>query len=252
MTNASRPRTWDFGSLDCGTVPSLHELEERMRPGACSEKGFLWPTESLEAVIDHDNQTLIRLGVSHDQIADALEHILQRLQDDRDWEREAKCEAPDLYHPRSIPHYGLGNLPATDVGYLVGSKHQLLIQQYRGWQDCPWGCPIDAGASSFDFLILNRQSGKFVTGPGLIVHLIRKHHFFEGLGTPFRLDPARAVEVLELTGHPASADRGVWRGARGTVRFNRPSARRPWHRPRVAHRAIPASDLAHRDGGRGA
>jgi hypothetical protein len=181
-----------------------------MRPGASSEKGFLGQTESLETVVAQDSQTLGTLGISHDQISDALEHVLQCVQDQRHRllsgnfpeYRKSKADIPDLYHPESIPRFTVDNLPNTDVGYLVGSKLQVFIRQYRGFQECPWGCENEPSWSSFDFLILNRQSGKCVTGPGLIVHLIRKHHFFEGLETPFRVDPAKVVEVLVLVSKP--------------------------------------------------
>jgi hypothetical protein len=81
-----------------------------------------------------------------------------------------------LYPPESTPRSAPGNLPGTEVGYLVGDKYQVFIAQYRGLQECPWSCMHDRW-SRFDFLILNRESGAYVTGPGLIVHLIRKHQF---------------------------------------------------------------------------
>ena len=188
-------------------VPSIPELERRMRPGAYSEKGFLGQTESLETVVAQDSQTLKTLGISHEQIADALENVLQCVEDQRDKlltgnypeyrKREGESPVPNLYHSESIPRFTVDNLPNTDVGYLVGSKLQVFIVQYRGLQECPWGCEYERW-SSFDFLILNRQSGKYVTSPGLIVHLIRKHHIFEGLESPYRVDPTEVVQVLEL------------------------------------------------------
>jgi hypothetical protein len=191
------------------SIPELSfcELERRMRPGAYSEGGFLGQTESLEAVIAEDNQTLRKLGVSRGQIADGLENVLQCVLDQRHellesnaseyWQREGEGRIPDLYHPQSVPHFTADNLPSTDVGYLVGDKLQVFITQSRGFQECPWGCDYEHW-SSFDFLILNRRSGRYLTGPGLIVHLIRKHHFFEGLESPYRVDPTKAVQVLEL------------------------------------------------------
>jgi hypothetical protein len=190
-------------------TPSISELESRMRPGAWSEMGFLGCLESLEVVLDQDNQTLKALHISCEQIADALEKILQSVLDQRKKlleeksqefrKREGKEPIFDLYlyQPNYIPNFSLNNLPSTDLGYLVGNKFQVFIRQYRGLQECPWGCEYDYW-SSLTFLILNRQSGKFVTGSGLIVHLIRKHHFFEGIQTPFRVDPARVADVLEL------------------------------------------------------
>jgi hypothetical protein len=111
-------------------------------------------------------------------------------------------QIPDLYHPESIPSFSLDHLPDVDTGYLVDDRLQVFFAQYRGLQDCPWNCDYDHWAY-FDFLILNRRSGEFVTGPGLIVHLIREHHFFEGLASPYRVEPASVIHVLELA--PAGA-----------------------------------------------
>ncbi len=178
-----------------------------MRPGAWSERGFLGDLESLEVVLAQDNQTLKALDISCEQIAEALEKILQSALDQRnklleensqEWlQREGQEPIFDLYQPEYIPNFSLNNLPSTDLGYLIGNKFQVFMRQYRGLQEYPWGCEYDY-LSSLTFLILNRQSGKFVTGSGLIVHLIRKHHFFEGIKTPFRVDPARVADVLEL------------------------------------------------------
>ena len=187
---------------------SIPELEKRMHPGAFSRQGFLGSTESLETVIAQDNQTLKAIGISHEQIATAIANVLQRVQDQRHEllmgnypeydKREGESRIPNLYNSESVPHFTMDSLPDTDVGYLVGSRFQVFIAQYRGLQECPWGCGYDSWAS-FDFLILNRPSGMYVTGPGLIVHLIRDHHFFEGFESPYRVDPAKVVQVLEIS-----------------------------------------------------
>lgn len=186
---------------------SIRELEKRMRPGAYSLKGFLGKEESLESVIAQDSQTLEMLGITHEQIADELDEVLQCAEDQRDElfrdnfpeyrRREGEGRIPNLYYPDPIPRSTLDNLPSTDVGYLVGSRLQVFVVQYRGMQQCPWECEIDQ-RNSRDFLVLNRQLGEFVTAPGLIVHLIRKHHFFEGLQSPYRVDPAALARVLGL------------------------------------------------------
>ncbi len=183
------------------------ELEKRMRPGAYSTQGFLGPTESLETVLALDNQTLELLGSSYAQVADELEKVLQTVMGQPDalvqsdypeyQKRVGNSCLPNLYQPSTIPRFSKDNLPGRDVGYLVGEKLQVFITQYCGVQDCPWGCGFER-LSSFDFLILNRQSGEWVTGPGLIVHLIRKHGFFEGPQSPYRVDPTRVLRVLDL------------------------------------------------------
>ena len=88
-------------------------------------------------------------------------------------------------------------LPEEDNGYLLGQL-QVWINRYRGFQTCPWECHKEAKWSSIDFLVLNRTTGEGITGPGLIVHLIREHQFFEGEKTPYRVHPDRLAKVLAL------------------------------------------------------
>lgn len=59
-----------------------------MRPGAWSESGFLGPDEKLEGVLARDRQTLLRLGVTQEELADDLALLI---------------DAPELVPPRG-PH----------------------------------------------------------------------------------------------------------------------------------------------------
>ncbi len=102
---------------------------------------------------------------------------------------------PDLSRPESVPQFSLDNLPNPETGYSVEGSLQVFFTTYRGFQLCPWYG--DSTWGYFDFLILNRQSGKYITGPGLIVHLIREHQFFEGSESPYRVEPINAIRVLE-------------------------------------------------------
>lgn len=136
-----------------------------------------------------------------------------------------------------------GDLPAPDQGVSIG-RHQVFLQVHLGYQACPWmamhrpwsdeptplpiivhrvgnfvhhtaktGCelPCRAGRTyahgERDFLILDRDTGQYVRGSGMIVHLIRDHEFFEGEGCRYRLDPERATRVLGLRAAPISAAR---------------------------------------------
>jgi len=175
---------------------TVRQLEDRMRPGAWSGGGFLGASESLEAVMLQDELTLRRLGISYKQIGDALAKVLSAMYE-RHWERHDRWRDRIILRDAStIPSFSLDNLPSVEDGFLDGNL-QVFMTQWRGFQVCPWEC-ADAAWGSFDFLILNRQLGEFVTGPGLVVHLIREHHFFEGMEGPYRSDPAKLIRVLEL------------------------------------------------------
>lgn len=53
--------------------------------------------------------------------------------------------------------------------------------------------------ANLEFLIVRRDTRQSLRGSGLLAHLIRDHHFFEGEHSPFRLDPEQAARVLGLT-----------------------------------------------------
>jgi hypothetical protein len=189
------------------------ELETKLKPGGYSKMGFLGPKESLEAVIKKDSRTLEKFGLSHEEVSSALEKVLISVEEqDRVLLKSSQEEYdrrqypfpglsfPNLYQPETIPKFSLKKLPDPNVGHLVDHL-QVFTMKFRGFQACPWDCETDPCLrwGFFDFLILNRQTGKYFTGPGLIVHLIRHHHFFEGKGTPFRTDPRKVIRVLELS-----------------------------------------------------
>ncbi len=183
------------------SIPDLKQLEDRMRPGAMSLHGFLGVNESLENVLEEDDKVLKNWGLTHTQLADELEAILsiaigKKSENIKDWFIK-KTPYPNLYEPLSLPKFSIDNMPSDDKGYMIGKLH-VFIKSWRGVQECPWGCIIHPDWASIDFMILNRESGEFFTGPGLAVHLIREHHFFEGKGTSFRVDPAKAIRVLEI------------------------------------------------------
>jgi hypothetical protein len=188
---------------------SVPELEERMRPGAMSHGGFLGPTESLEAVLAKDRHTLEEAQVTYDQVADALERVLQSALDQRQQSSTQEIEnrhveLPDLCRSWPVPRFSLDHLPDPEKGYWVDGTLQVFFTFYRGFQLCPW-CG-DSTWGYFDFLILSRRSGEYITGPGMIVHLIREHQFFEGSESPYRVEPLKAIRVLELgSGLPETA-----------------------------------------------
>ena len=176
-------------------------LERRMRPGAYSDGGFLGGTESLELVLAQDEQTLIKLGVTFEKIADELEKIVKAaLEQHHKWKSpESRKRAhyfPNLRQNEGTPIFTLENLPSLDVGYLT-DKYQMFFSGTKGLQECPWDGHF-SNWSSFIFLLLNRQTGEYVVAPGLIVHLIREHHFFEGNESPYRVEPFKLAQVLGL------------------------------------------------------
>ena len=218
MAGAREPVRWVDGcqSPGCTELSKMTiDVEDRMRPGRYSELGFLGADESLEAVLEHDRRTLLALGLTYDEIADALEDLMKRAEALRD-KLLAEADGPNAeyytrehvpwfdpydYGPEAQPNFSPANLPPPEQGYLVG-RHHVFVRQYRGPQECPWECDLVSTDSSLNFLVLDRTTCNFFTFPGLAPHLIRAHQFFEGHGSPFRTDPTELVRVL-----------GLWPGA---------------------------------------
>lgn len=154
----------------------IEELERRMRPGGLSADGFLGPAERLAPVMEKDRQTLAALGVTHAQLASCLDTLIHAAETSR--HRMAR------------------------VGV-----HEVAVTVFTGFQICPWApnpdegqCQMGAGVqyAHLDWQITNTRTGRCLEGPGLMVHLIRDHHFFEGFQSSRRIDPRQLVEHLEL------------------------------------------------------
>jgi hypothetical protein len=173
-------------------------LEARMRPGAWSEKGFLGPDESLTEVIERDAGTVRTMGLTYEDLADGLEQLLTAYQAVKGEALKAAMEARRT-HAEFIA--SIERVINSGPGFAVAELN------FMGDQECPWGhydpsAPQPAWSSS-DWQIRNLRTGEQMPrpgmyGPGLIIHLIRDHHFFEGLNSPYRVDPVELARLLEL------------------------------------------------------
>ena len=174
--------------------------ESHLLPGRSSGAGFLAESDSFDDIVRQDAENLKSLGITHKQVADRLEYVMGRaktllwdIAEDVDdiWKRIAR-------------------------GFMV-SGVKVTWTSYLGWQECPWGCEAfksngdPYAKSDTDFTMKNKYGSLFASA--LHVHLIRKHHFFEG-HTKYRLDPVECVKVLGLLPgvdySPSYAERKFW------------------------------------------
>jgi hypothetical protein len=162
------------GNADQG-IP-IEDVEARMRPGNFSQAGFLGPEESLRQVLALDARALDELGVSAHVLSEGLGALLEAA----------------VASKRTV----------TRIGH-----YSVHVQRYKGPQICPFApqphenpCPGGGGMrlASIDWDIQNTRSRVRLSGPGLIVHLIGAHSFFEGLESPYRVAPRALAELLEI------------------------------------------------------
>ena len=143
-------------------------IESGMRPGKMSAGGFLGSNEKLADVISRDDQAVRRLGLTHEKIADRIEHFIKAV-----------------------------NYP-TPAGQVVDGKYLVGGNIWRGMQECPWKDTHFMPYSSKDLFVVNQDTGEKLNFPGAIVHLIREHCFYEGKESPYRVDPETAARVLDI------------------------------------------------------
>jgi len=150
------------------------KMEKSMEYG-----GFLSKGEKLYDVFQKDDETLKRLNMTYDKIADKLDEIVK-------FSRTS---------PEKIRT--LGNLEIKRICYL-------------GYKGCPFGCSeeliklgddykdlLDKTRSAVDYEVTNTNLKESIFFSELHCHLIRDHHFFEG-NTKYRLDPEKCIRILEI------------------------------------------------------
>lgn len=139
--------------------------EERMRPGMLTSQGFLGADpRRLADIVEADEEEFRSLGLDFDEVADRLDHLT------REGEK------------------GLGEPLTVDGKWLVKSDES------RG--KIP--CPFQDGIFHKNSVSVERvDTGERIIYSDLSVHLLRVHHFCQGGGSPFRLDPDVLIRLLE-------------------------------------------------------
>ena len=139
-------------------------VQERMRPGHITALGLLGDDQRPVAdIMQADSEAFSRLGMDFDQVADLLERL------------------------RSAGQDGLGEPITVDNRYLVSTGDA------RGVLPCPWN---DGVHHKNAITVQDQRSGRTIIYSDLSIHLLRVHHFCQGKGSPFRLDPDTLAAIL--------------------------------------------------------
>ena len=161
---------------------TIAALEKDMRPGAIGEpggkgferfegstKGFLGKEERLLDVLAMDNEFIVdKRGLTHQDIALPL-LIAAGIGDKR---RFAEVATPFRYH---------------------GQDYRIKMICYKGYQFSPF---YDKTATSCDAELENLTLKKKLRYSPLVPMMIERYGFYEGKGTPFRVEPADVLEMF--------------------------------------------------------
>jgi hypothetical protein len=154
------------------------DLEKDMRPGAPGEvgsrAGFLGPKESLVAVMAADNAYVVdELGLTHQALARPL-RVFGAIAH-REWKEAMDGKGHEFaYH---------------------GRRFRVKAVRYKGYQESPF---LDDTRTDTDVTVENLDTKKSLKYSLLVPDLIERYGFYEGTGTPYRVDPKAALAVLDF------------------------------------------------------
>ncbi len=145
----------------------MKKAREEMRPGKLSLPGFLGTDpRDLARLIDEDNEAIKRMDLTHAAVAARMRVL-----------RDAGAE-------------GLGEFIS------IAPHFEVRVDSVRGRMPCPFG---ERGLyPKTNVTVRNLKTGREVAYTDLNIHLIAAHGFYEGRGTPFRVEPAELAAVLEV------------------------------------------------------
>lgn len=154
---------------------TIAELENDMRPGAKSDvgsrSGFLGAEEKLLDILAMDNTYVVEeLGLTHQELAKHL----NAMGSIAFWQSEKKADGPFRYR---------------------GRRFKVTLLLTAGSQPSPFR---DGTRSGTNVKVENLDNGKALGYSLLVPHLIERYGFYEGKGTPYRVDPRAVLDVFDF------------------------------------------------------
>ncbi len=148
--------------------PALRSTLERMSPGNLSKDGFLGTDDRpVSEIVAADVAALEALGLDCEQAAELLDELHRKA--------DQGLESPVVCFDGKVTVQG------TEV---------------KGGMPCPFGC----GVRTHKACIRVRGEGLELVFTPMQVHLVRDHGFFEGRGSPFRMEPEALAALFHLCG----------------------------------------------------
>lgn len=145
--------------------PEMKRLEEVLRSSKLAAGGFLGSdSRPLEEILEADAAEVERLGTTAREIAARMKKL------------------------SDAAKRGLG----TEIR--VGDAIEVAISDTRGLIVCPW--PHAVRRAKIVTRLRRLDTGQTLVWSDLCIHLIGAHGFFQGRGSPFRLEPEELVQSI--------------------------------------------------------
>lgn len=144
--------------------PEYIQAQKNMQPGVISSVGFLGEDKrDLVQIIEEDEQMMNQLGLDFEKVALWMKKLL-----------DAAIK-------------GLGET------VLVDDTWEVSIYEARGFIPCPFK---DGIFRKRLIHVKNVKNGAEINLSELSIHLFEKHHFLQGKGSVFRIEPSVLKQVL--------------------------------------------------------
>ncbi|MBP7236813.1 MAG: hypothetical protein KBA07_02055 [Petrotogaceae bacterium] len=145
-------------------TPEYSKAQENMHAGIISSSGFLGNDSRLISDIICDDEEMVQvLGMNFTEIANRLKFFMEKALN------------------------GFGN-PVT-----VDELWEVFSEEARGVIPCPFE---DGSFKKINVYVKKKGFKDSIVFSELGIHLIEKHHFFQGKDAFFRLDPEKIKKIL--------------------------------------------------------
>ncbi|ADY13883.1 hypothetical protein [Sphaerochaeta globosa] len=148
-------------------TPEFDKIQQQMKKGVITLDGFLGDdTRNLVDIIASDSLTVRRLKTTCKAISQRMDHF------------------------KELGFAGLGEFISVE------DRFDVKVDSVRGLLPSPFGGKGMYG--KINTTVVNKKTGRTIVYTDLHIHFIAEHCFFEGKGSPFRLEPEDLVQVLEV------------------------------------------------------
>lgn len=146
--------------------PELKKAQENMQPGNITADGFLGDEDRpIVDIIEADEEEMNKLEIDYAGLVSLMKYFTE----------EGKK--------------GLGE-PIT-----VDDKYIVKVDETRGFLPCPFE---DGIFRKLNTTVTNKNNNLSISYSDLTIHLLEKHHFHQGKGSSFRIEPKQIKMIFDI------------------------------------------------------